>query len=347
MNYELFTRELQAARSRGDQFTQRARAAVEGEALLPEALEELSVALEELRVTEEEVRVQNEQLVEARQSVEAQRRHYQELFEHIPAAYLVTDRVGVIREANRRAASLLGVAQHFLVGRPLAMFLATEDRWGPRDRLNRLGGLDPGSWRLRLQPRKRDPVPVAVAVAVATSVARDQVGEVTGLRWQLLELPPASDDLAQEPTAAPAGAVSSMLAELVSSRPAADPVLTVVPSSALGWDNLAEALQRVMQTAVPLLGADRAGLMLADPDGQLHWVTGASQAEQTFGRAERDLGEGPCIDALPLARWCGPSTCGRTRAGRGWGRRPGLTRSAGCWPPRLSRMAVPWAPATP
>jgi PAS domain-containing protein len=79
---------------------------VEGEALLPEALEELSVALEELRVTEEEVRVQNEQLVEARQSVEAQRRHYQELFEHAPAAYLVTDRVGVIREANRRAASL-------------------------------------------------------------------------------------------------------------------------------------------------------------------------------------------------------------------------------------------------
>ena len=36
---------------------------------------------------------------------------------------------------------------------------------------------------------------------------------MTGLRWQFLELPPASDDITQEPATAPAGATASMLAD--------------------------------------------------------------------------------------------------------------------------------------
>jgi PAS domain-containing protein len=105
MDYETFAQELRAARLRGGQFQQRVLQAVEGEALLPAALEELSTALEELRVTEEEIRVQNEQLTEVRASIEAERAHYQRLFELAPAAYLVTDAVGVIQQANRRAAA--------------------------------------------------------------------------------------------------------------------------------------------------------------------------------------------------------------------------------------------------
>jgi signal transduction protein with GAF and PtsI domain len=38
--------------------------------------------------------------------------------------------------------------------------------------------------------------------------------------------------------------------------------------------------------------------MLADADGTLHVVTGSDKDEQAFERAERDLGEGPCIDAF-------------------------------------------------
>jgi ANTAR domain/GAF domain len=185
------------------------------------------------------------------------------------------------------------VAQHFLAGRPLAMFVTPEDRWGLRDRLNRLGGLDPGNWQLRLAPRKRDPVPVAVS----TGVARDPAGEVTGLRWLLVELPSASDESTQQEPV-PGKASPSLLAELVSSRPTGPPTLAAVPSAAPDWDNLAEALERVVKTAVPLLRADGSGLMLADPDGTLHVVTGSNQAEQTFVRAERDLGEGPCIEAF-------------------------------------------------
>jgi PAS domain S-box-containing protein len=295
VSYETFAQELAAVRSRGDQFQRRAQQAVEDQALLPEALEELSTALEELRVTEEEVRVQHEQLVEGRQSVEAERDHYRELFELAPVAYLVTDRAGVIREVNRRAASLLGVAQDFLAGRPLAMYVATEDRWRLRDRLGRLGGLDPTGWRLTLAPRHRKPVPVVIW----TSAVRGQAGEVTGLRWTLQEPPSAGDPADDQPTRPATDAGSpSLLAELVTSRPTRRPTLTVVPGAAPDWDSLAAALHRVVRTAAPLLRADGAGLMLADADGTLHVVTGSDEAEQAFERAERDLGEGPCIDAF-------------------------------------------------
>ncbi|HJT99684.1 MAG TPA: PAS domain-containing sensor histidine kinase, partial [Actinomycetes bacterium] len=79
MDYEAFAQELAAARTRGDQFQQRVLEAVEGEALLPAALEELSTALEELRVAEEEVRAQHEQLTEGHYSVQAELDHYQDL----------------------------------------------------------------------------------------------------------------------------------------------------------------------------------------------------------------------------------------------------------------------------
>jgi GAF domain-containing protein len=64
------------------------------------------------------------------------------------------------------------------------------------------------------------------------------------------------------------------------------------------WDSLAGSLHEIIEAAIPLLRADGAGLMLADRQGALRWVTATNQAEQAFERAERDLGEGPCIDAF-------------------------------------------------
>ncbi len=64
------------------------------------------------------------------------------------------------------------------------------------------------------------------------------------------------------------------------------------------WDGLAETLHEIIAAAVPLLRADGVGLMLADRQGALRWVTATNQAEQAFEQAERDLGEGPCIDAF-------------------------------------------------
>jgi GAF domain-containing protein len=63
------------------------------------------------------------------------------------------------------------------------------------------------------------------------------------------------------------------------------------------WDGLADALHEIVEAAIPLLRADGVGLMLADRRGELRWVTATNEAEQAFEQAQRDLGEGPCLDA--------------------------------------------------
>src|SRR5689334_13866023 len=96
--------------------------------LLAEAMAELQAVLEELQASEAELRHQNEVLVNTRQVVEAERQRYQELFEFAPDGYLVTDCNGRIQEANNAIAALLNVAQPFLVGKPLVVFIDQIDR---------------------------------------------------------------------------------------------------------------------------------------------------------------------------------------------------------------------------
>jgi len=96
--------------------------------VLPELLEDLHTALEELHVAEEEQYQQNETLAAARLTAEAERQRYQELFDFAPDGYLVTDPEGIIQEANRAAAALLGVPQPGLLDKPLTGFIAEEER---------------------------------------------------------------------------------------------------------------------------------------------------------------------------------------------------------------------------
>src|SRR5204863_1681766 len=77
-------------------------------------------------------------LTAAREALETERQRYQELFEFAPDAYLVTDTVGAIREANRGAAELLGIPSGLLLGKSLALFVAAEARSTFRSQLNRL-----------------------------------------------------------------------------------------------------------------------------------------------------------------------------------------------------------------
>jgi PAS domain S-box-containing protein len=84
---------------------------------------------------------------------------YRSLFEQAPVAYLVTDRFGVVGEANRHAAGLLGTVRRFLLGRPLTMFVPGDDRAHLRDHLGRLQRPGVHGWELRLQPRRGTPRP--------------------------------------------------------------------------------------------------------------------------------------------------------------------------------------------
>jgi PAS domain S-box-containing protein len=142
--------------------------------------EELRTTLEELRVTEDELREQNEELHLARLTIEQERQHYQDLFEFAPDGYLVTDLHGTIREANRAAIALLGY--QYLIGKPLAVFIAKSDRTTFR---NRLAGLKQvQNWEITLKPRHNQPFPVLVSV----TQIKDAQNQVSQLRWSLRDI---------------------------------------------------------------------------------------------------------------------------------------------------------------
>ncbi len=164
----------------------------EQQELLTEVSEELQVALEELNVAQdellhqhEELLKQNQELVAAREAVEAQRQRYQELFELAPDGYLVTDVLGKIQEANRAAALLLNVNQRFLIGKPLSIFIATQEHKIFRSQLNQLGQVERlDDWEVCLQPRNGTPFDAAFTVAPV----RDRSGKLVALRWLMRDI---------------------------------------------------------------------------------------------------------------------------------------------------------------
>jgi PAS domain S-box-containing protein len=95
--------------------------------LLPTFFMELGNASEEMQVAVEELQKQNEALAAARFAAEAQSQRYQELFEFVPDAYLMTDIYGTIQEANRAAGSLLNISPRFLIGKPLSAFVKPQE----------------------------------------------------------------------------------------------------------------------------------------------------------------------------------------------------------------------------
>jgi PAS domain S-box-containing protein len=152
---------------------------------LPEAIEELQHTLEELKVTEEELHQQNEKLAVTRQSMEAERQRYQELFDFAPDGYLVTNAIGTIQEANRAAATMLAVSQQGLLGKPLVVFVAQSDRRNFRLQLSRLSQQERvQDWEVHLQPRGGMAYPASIALAPI----RDPQGRLVGLRWLLRDI---------------------------------------------------------------------------------------------------------------------------------------------------------------
>ncbi|TAF04864.1 MAG: PAS domain-containing protein [Nostocales cyanobacterium] len=96
--------------------------------LLPQAFKELYTTSKMVQLAAEEMYQQNEELIQSRNLLETQRQHYQELFEFAPVAYLITDQQGIIKEANRAASLLLNIAQNFLIGKPIIIFIPQEQK---------------------------------------------------------------------------------------------------------------------------------------------------------------------------------------------------------------------------
>ncbi|MUH00780.1 response regulator [Scytonema sp. UIC 10036] len=144
---------------------------------LERANRQLQTVYEELQVADEELRLQNEELTYNRQVIVEERQRYQDLFEFAPDGYLVTDTLGIILETNQAASILFSINKQYLIGKPLAAFIAREERESFRERLTRMQNLS--DWEVSIQPRNRASLSTAVAV---TSIYNLQ-GQPIGFRW--------------------------------------------------------------------------------------------------------------------------------------------------------------------
>ncbi|HEU0014442.1 MAG TPA: PAS domain-containing protein [Longimicrobium sp.] len=241
---------------------QRLRAqAAEGvrEEVLDASLEELQTAVEELRVMEEELLVQQSLLAEAWRAAERRGGLSRALFDAAVEAMVVTDAMGVVREANPAAGRLLGAPADRLRGKPLPVFVPAAERREFRGRMAALAReaaharLD-----LRLVPRGAEPVLVEAGV-----VPFAPAGAPPGLHWTFRDVT-AARQAEQSRAAAGEGALRA-----VDALPVAVAVLDVdgivalwnrAAADLLGWDEedvagrrcpaLGEAGERALEAAL-------------------------------------------------------------------------------------------------
>jgi diguanylate cyclase (GGDEF)-like protein/PAS domain S-box-containing protein len=153
--------------------------------IIHETFEALTASVEELHtmlatVTEQQAALELEQ-----SRLEAERQRYRDLFEFAPDAYLVTDTLGRIHEANRAASDMLNVQPRVLAGRQLLVMVVPDDQPLFLDMLRRLVAGEPvRGWKLRMRQRNGGPVDVAVVVQPVHGAS----GNVTGIRWLLRDV---------------------------------------------------------------------------------------------------------------------------------------------------------------
>ncbi|HDR73207.1 MAG TPA: response regulator, partial [Methanoculleus sp.] len=154
---------------------------------LRETLLELQTTVEELKVAEEEVRSQNEELMAAREELHAEHQRYVDLFEYAPYGYILTDANGVIQEINHEGARKMNVNGKNLVGKPLVIFIAKDERVTLH---TLIGTVNCGSAkelrdrRITLQPRDDSPFPISLDVGAVCDAGNNLIG----LRWLIREI---------------------------------------------------------------------------------------------------------------------------------------------------------------
>ena len=187
MKVEMFVQQVQDMHGRLNELYQGASTSIQlqSDLLLPVAFKELGMASEALQVASEQLFQHTEELAAAQAQVEAERQRYQDLFEFMPVAYLMTDTQGKIQEANRAAAKLLNVELSLLVNKLLVSFIPIQDRQVFRYKLNQMCSCDSvQEWTLRLQPGKGQLFDAALTVAPV----RNSQGNLVSLRWILRDI---------------------------------------------------------------------------------------------------------------------------------------------------------------
>jgi len=182
MNIDMFAQQVQSLHGRLAELYRGASASVQLDAnlLLPATFKELGTASETLEVAAEKLFHQAEELASTRAQIEAEYQRYQDLFEFMPDAYLVSDAQGKIQEANRAAAKLFQIEQSFLIDKLLVSFIPPQERPVFRSKLTQLHEGDRAQeWTVRMQPRNGQLLDAALTVVPV----RDVEGKLAALRW--------------------------------------------------------------------------------------------------------------------------------------------------------------------
>lgn len=128
MELEEFGRRVEQARSRVRELRpDPAETRLGWERIARQALHEMQRSVDDLQVAQEKLQQQSVTLAATRLALDRERQRHRALFESTPEPFLVTDSRGVIREANRASAKLLGVPARYLIGKPLLRFVGVTD----------------------------------------------------------------------------------------------------------------------------------------------------------------------------------------------------------------------------
>lgn len=137
------------------------------------------------RSREDKLRAQGKFLSAALAALKNESRRYRNLFEVAPEAYLVTNRSGIIREANAAAERLLQTPQGFLVGKPLATFIGRDQIRAFISQLSRAAqGLEVQTWEGKLRPLRGNELECQIKAASL----RKRRGQIVEVHWFLNDI---------------------------------------------------------------------------------------------------------------------------------------------------------------
>lgn len=101
-----------------------------------------------------------------------------------PDGFIITDRAGIILQANPAATQLLGVSGRLLLRKPLSLFIDEVDPRMFRWRVNNAHAWNQGEWPVRVRPRNGPSFIAGLTVTAFTGIA----GRPPDLRWFLREI---------------------------------------------------------------------------------------------------------------------------------------------------------------
>jgi PAS domain S-box-containing protein len=186
MRTNQYRQALDALRNRAEALsTSRQDGHAPGE-LVQDLLQQLSAVTEALSSAEKEIHTKHTETLIAREDAEQERLRYQELFDLSPEAHLVTDALGIVRQANRAAVILLNLTPQYLHGKPLVNFVSSDDRSSFRQQLRQVHVTGTTQrWEMQLKPREQGLIDVEASVAYVLHPHETQHPE---LRWQIRDI---------------------------------------------------------------------------------------------------------------------------------------------------------------